>query len=209
MKAAAQRDHSISRRSLLAAGATLLAGRAAAQALALPRVHLQTSLGVIVIELRADRAPVTAANFLRYVDTGRYDGASFYRAARAVGRPGAGLVEGGLQNDPMRLLAPIAHESTAETGLRHEDGTISMAREAPGTATADFFICSGPADYLDAHPGAPGDNAGYAAFGRVLDGMEVVRAILAGPTGGEARNPVMRGQMLSPPVAIASARRAA
>ena len=84
-----------------------------------------------------------------------------------------------------------------------------MAREAPGTATADFFICSGPAAYLDAHPGAPGDNAGYAAFGHVVDGMDVVRAILASPTGQEARNPVMRGQMLSPPVQIISARRLA
>ncbi len=175
----------------------------------MPKVQLQTSLGAIVVELRSDRAPVTAANFLRYVDKGRYDGASFYRAARAAGRPEVGLVEGGLQNDPAKLLAPITHESTAVTGLRHEDGVISMAREAPGTATADFFICSGPSAYLDAHRDAPGDNAGYAAFGRVVDGMEVVRAILASPTGHEARNPVMRGQMLAPPVAIVSARRAA
>ena len=170
-------------------------------------MQLQTGLGLIKVELRADRAPLTAANFLRYVDTGRYDGSSFYRAAKAAGRPGIGLIEAGLQNDPAKLLPPIAHESTTATGLLHEDGTISMAREAPGTATADFFIGSGPAAYLDAHPGAPGDNAGYAAFGRVVDGMDVVRAILASPTEKAARNPVMRGQMLSPPIPIIGAHR--
>ena len=198
----------IDRRLLLAAGVGSVALRAWAQApSSLPRVTLQTSLGLIVLELRADRAPITAANFLRYVDGGRYDHASFYRAARAAGVPATGLIEGGLQNDPAKLLAPIAHESTTLTGLRHEDGVISMAREAPGTATADFFICSGPAAYLDAHPRAAGDNAGYAAFGRVVAGVDVVRAILASPTGQEARNPVMRGQMLDPPVPILTARR--
>jgi peptidyl-prolyl cis-trans isomerase A (cyclophilin A) len=174
-----------------------------------PRVALETPTGRIMVELSADRAPLTTANFLRYVDESRYDGASFYRAARAKGPPGVGLVEGGLQNDPARILPPIAHESTTATGLRHGDGVISMAREAPGTATADFFICSGWAAYLDADPSAPGDNAGYAAFGRVISGMEVVRAILAAPTAEAARNPVMRGQMLDPPIPILSARRAA
>jgi peptidyl-prolyl cis-trans isomerase A (cyclophilin A) len=174
-----------------------------------PRVALQTAAGLIVVALRADRAPLTAANFLRYVDAGRYDGASFYRAAKAPGAPTLGLIEGGVQNDPARLFPPIAHESTLATGLMHLDGTLSMAREAPGTATADFFICSGPASYLDARPGGPGDTAGYAAFGQVVRGMEVVRAILAGPTATAARNPVMRGQMLDPPVAISSARRLA
>ena len=168
---------------------------------------LQTGQGLIVVELRADRAPITTANFLRYVDAGHYDGASFYRAARAKGAATTGLIEGGVQNDPARLFAPIAHESTMLTGLSHSDGVVSMAREAPGTATADFFICSGPAAYLDAHPAAPGDNAGYAAFARVVEGMVVVRAILADPASEAARNPVMRGQMLDPPVPILSARR--
>ena len=118
-----------------------------------------------------------------------------------------GLVEGGLQNDPDKLFRPVAHESTADTGLAHLDGTISMARDAPGSATADFFICSGSAPYLDAHPGAPGDNAGYAAFGQVVDGMDVVRGILRASTGGPARNPVMQGQMLDTPVRITSASR--
>jgi peptidyl-prolyl cis-trans isomerase A (cyclophilin A) len=197
----------IGRRRLLAGGGVLmLAPQAAWSADDRPRVALKTALGMIVLELRADRAPVTTSNFLHYVEAGHYDGASFYRAAKAPGAATLGLIEGGLQNDPARLFAPIVHESTAATGLSHIDGTISMAREAPGTATADFFICSGPSSYLDAHPGAPGDNAGYAAFGQVVQGMDVVRAILARPTSEQARNPVMRGQMLDPPVAIVSAR---
>jgi peptidyl-prolyl cis-trans isomerase A (cyclophilin A) len=109
--------------------------------------------------------------------------------------------------DPAKILPPIAHEPTTQTGLKHLDGVISMGRYAPGTATGDFFICSGPAPYLDAHPGAPGDNAGYAAFGHVIDGMDVVRAILALPTNGPARSPMMQGQMLSPPVPIVSVKR--
>jgi peptidyl-prolyl cis-trans isomerase A (cyclophilin A) len=119
-----------------------------------------------------------------------------------------GLIEGGLQNDPAKLLPPIAHESTLTTGLRHVDGTVSMARYGVGTATADFFICIGPAPYLDADPSRPGDNAGYAAFGQVVEGMGVVRAILASPTGGVARNPVMQGQILDPPIPIVSMKRA-
>lgn len=118
-----------------------------------------------------------------------------------------GIIEGGLQNDPAKLLPPIAHESTTMTGLAHVDGTISMARDAPGTATADFFICSGEASYLDAHPNASGDNAGYAAFGAVVEGMDVVRAILALPTPGKALNPAMAGQILDPPVPIVSMKR--
>ena len=85
-----------------------------------------------MLEFRADRAPVTCANFMRYVEGGRYNGASFYWAVRAKNQPTQGLIESGLQNDPAKLLPPIAHESTALTGLRHEDGVISMAREAPG-----------------------------------------------------------------------------
>lgn len=199
----------IKRRDLLAATGVLVAWPAMAAASGGIRVSVQTDKGLILLELEPDRAPITVANFLRYVDSRRFDGASFYRASRAPGAPTAGLIEGGLQNDPAKLLPPIAHESTADTGLTHKDGTISMARDAPGTATADFFICSGPALYLDAHPGAPGDNAGYAAFGQVIQGMEVVRAILTLPTTGEARNPVMRGQILDPPVAILQMRRTA
>ena len=199
----------IGRRSLLAMAGALAARPTFAQpADVKPKVVVQTGKGPIVLELEPGRAPLTVANFLRYVDTGRYDGSTIYRASRAEGAPTIGLIEGGLQYDPAKLLPPIAHESTLATGLSHQDGTISMARDAPGTATADFFICSGPASYLDANPNAPGDNLGYAAFGRVIDGMDIARAILALPTTGAARNPEMQGQMLDPPVPILSMKRA-
>jgi peptidyl-prolyl cis-trans isomerase A (cyclophilin A) len=95
------------------------------------------------------------------------------------------------------------------TGLKHKAGTISLTRNAPGTATADFFICASAEPYLDAHPGAPGDNLGFAAFGQVVEGMAVVRKILALPTPGVARVPAMKGQMLDPPVDILSIKRSA
>lgn len=201
-------NSAIHRRTVLATGGALLASSALAQTPgAKPRVTIQTGQGVIVVELEAGKAPITTANFLRYVDTRRYDGASIYRASRAPGAPTVGIIEGGLQNDPAKLLPPIAHESTTMTGLLHVDGTLSMARDAPGTATADFFICCGEATYLDAHPDAPGDNVGYAAFGTVVEGMEVARAILALPTPGKAINPAMQGQILDPPVAIVGMKR--
>jgi peptidyl-prolyl cis-trans isomerase A (cyclophilin A) len=198
----------IGRRSLLALAGALAAHPTFAQPTDIkPKVIIQTGQGPIVLELEQGRAPLTVANFLRYVDTGRYDGSTIYRASRSEGAPTIGLIEGGLQYDPAKLLPPIAHESTLATGLSHQDGTISMARDAPGTATADFFICSGPASYLDANPNASGDNLGYAAFGRVVEGMDVARAILALPTTGAARNPEMQGQMLDPPVPILSMKR--
>ena len=174
-----------------------------------PRVELLTGKGLIVVELAQSQAPITCANFLHYVTAGRFSNATFYRASRSLRSPGVGLIEGGLQNDPKKLFAPIAHESTFTTGLRHLDGTISMAREAPGTATADFFICSGAAPYLDANPILPGDNAGFAAFGHVVDGMDVVRAILSLPTTGVPKNPLMKDQILDPPVLIMSAKQTA
>ena len=193
------------RRQLLAAAAALAARPAWAQP-ARTRVRLQTEKGAIVVELADDKAPITVANFLHYVDTGRMDAAVFYRASRAPGAPTVGLVEAGVK-DPTKLFPPIAHESTTVTGLKHLDGTLSMARFAPGSATSDFSICCGDAPYLDAHPEAPGDNLGYAAFGQVVEGMEVARAILALPTTGAALNPAMQGQMIDPPVRILSARR--
>jgi peptidyl-prolyl cis-trans isomerase A (cyclophilin A) len=200
----------IGRRSVLAAGLLWGAaahGQAQTSSAAKPRVRVQTGQGTIVLELEQDKAPITAGNFLRYVDTGRYDGSTFYRAMRTGGSGATGLIEGGLQNDPAKLLAPIAHESTLVTGLKHLDGALSMARAAIGTTTADFFICVGPASYLDADPSRPGDNAGYAAFGQVVEGMDVVRAILASPTDGVARNPVMQGQILDPPIPIVTMKR--
>jgi peptidyl-prolyl cis-trans isomerase A (cyclophilin A) len=195
------------RRRFLAVAAALTVARPAGAQPARPRVRLETDRGVILAELADDRAPITVANFLRYVDTGRMDAAVFYRASRAPGAPTVGLIEAGVK-DPAKLFPPIAHESTLATGLRHRDGTLSMARFAPGTAASDFSICCGDAPYLDADPRLPGDNLGYAAFGQVIEGMDVARAILALPTTGPALNPEMTGEILDPPVKVLSARRA-
>lgn len=169
------------------------------------RVTLQTAMGPIVLELEAARAPVTTANFLRYVDEKRLDGSSIYRSAKV--QEGFGLIQGGLRNDPKKVLPNIAHEPTSKTGLRHEDGTISMARAAPGTASSDFFISVGAMPSMDADPSQPGDNQGFAAFGRVVEGMDVVRRILDAPTSPTEGEGPMRGQMLSPAITIATARR--
>lgn len=169
------------------------------------RVTLQTAMGPIVLELEAGRAPVTTANFLRYVDEKRLDGSSIYRSAKV--QEGFGLIQGGLRNDPKKVLPNIAHEPTSKTGLKHENGTISMARAAPGTASSDFFISVGAMPSMDADPSQPGDNQGFAAFGRVVEGMDVVRRILDAPTSPTEGEGPMRGQMLSPAVTIATARR--
>lgn len=197
----------IARRSLLGGAGLLLASPLGAQAqTAKPRVAIQTSHGVIVVELEDKKAPITSANFLRYVDKKKFDGGSFYRASRARGAPEKGSIQGG-PSYRTRRFAPIAHESTRLTGIRHKAGTISMARNEPGSATADFFICASPMAYLDARPGAPGDNQGFAAFGTVVKGMDVVRKILASKTDGVPQNPSMKGQMINPPVAMVSVRR--
>ncbi len=198
----------IGRRQVLAGAGLLAASPAWAQAPAAnPRVAITTDHGVILAEISVDKAPITAGNFLRYADTKRYDGAQFYRAVRAPGAPTLGLIEAGLSDHPQKLLPPIKHEPTTQTGLHHLDGTLSLARFAPGTGQSDFTICVGDASYLDADPSQPGDNLGYAAFGHVVEGMDVVKAILALPTNGPARNPTMQGQILSPPVTIVSMRR--
>jgi peptidyl-prolyl cis-trans isomerase A (cyclophilin A) len=198
----------IIRRDVLAGAGALVASPAWAQAPAAnPKVAITTDHGVIVVDIFQDKAPITGANFLRYVDTRRYDDSQFYRAVRAQGAPTMGLIEAGLPNHPERLLPPIKHEPTTETGLHNVDGTLSLARFAPGTGRADFSICVGDATYLDADPSQPGDNLGFAAFGHVAEGMDVVKAILALPTDGVAKNPSMAGQILSPPVKILTMRR--
>ena len=171
---------------------------------AVVRVSLETVVGTIVLELEAERAPITTRNFLRYVDQKRLDGTAFYRASRVA--PGFGLVQGGVR-DPRRVLPPIMHEPTTKTGLSHVDGTVSLARAAPGTATSDFFITVGDMPSLDARPDQPGDNQGFAAFGRVVEGMDVVRKILEAPTSPTLGEGVMKGQMLAPQIRIGAARR--
>ena len=168
-------------------------------------VRLETNSGPIVLELETERAPITAGNFLKYLDQKRLDGTSFYRASKVA--PGFGLVQGGVRYDPKRVLPAIAHEPTSKTGLTHAEGTISMARAEPGSATGDFFIVVGDMRALDANPSQPGDNLGFAAFGRVAEGMEVVKAILDAPVSPTDGEGAMKGQMLSPAVKIVTARR--
>jgi peptidyl-prolyl cis-trans isomerase A (cyclophilin A) len=172
------------------------------------RVELRTAEGPIVLELEKQRAPLTTANFLRYIDQKRLDGATFYRALSFPGRPDLGLIQGGQRNQKL-LLPPVAHEATSKTGLTHKQGTISMARAAPGSAQSDFFIILGDLSTLDANPnGPPGaDNAGFAAFGRVVEGMDVVQRILASPVSPTEGVGAMKGQMIAKPVPIQSARR--
>jgi peptidyl-prolyl cis-trans isomerase A (cyclophilin A) len=197
---------------LLAFVALLFAAPLAAQSPAAPptplpadvKVALDTSAGRIVIALHPGKAPVTAGNFLRYVDQKRFDGTSFYRG---VGNATYGFVQGGTQNDPKRILPPIRHEPTSLTGLVHDDGALSMARYAPGSANGDFFIVLGTMPAMDAHPEAVGDNQGFAIFAHVVEGMDVVRAIVAAPKSPTAGEGVMKGQMLDAPVRIVTARR--
>ena len=141
------------------------------------------------------------------MDSGRWQGAVFYRASRAPGAPEDGFIQAGIK-DSAKLFPPIAHESTTQTGLKHLTGSLSMPRFAPGTAQGEFTIYTSDAPYMDADPNLPGDNLGYAVFGQVVEGMDVVRAIHALPTGGTSANPIMNGEMLAPPVVIVSARRA-
>lgn len=168
-------------------------------------VRMATEAGDVVLAIEVERAPITAANFLRYVDAGRFDGIDFYRAMKL---DWGGLVQAG-QRDPAKIYPPIAHEPTTKTGLSHTEGTISMARFAPGTATADFTIMVGDMTGLNANPTVGGDNQGFAAFGRVIQGMDVVKRILASPTSATEGEGVMRGQMLAPKIRITSVRRIA
>jgi peptidyl-prolyl cis-trans isomerase A (cyclophilin A) len=169
------------------------------------RVTIETSEGAIGLALEKERAPITTANFLRYVDLKRLDGTTFYRAAKVA--DGYGLIQGGTKGDPKRTFAPIKHEPTTLTGLSNTDGAIAMARHAPGTAAGDFFLIVGDMASLDANPSQPGDNAGFAAFGHVVAGMDVVRKILESPTSPTEGEGVMKGQMLAPPIRIITARR--
>ncbi|MBS0253934.1 MAG: peptidylprolyl isomerase, partial [Proteobacteria bacterium] len=147
-------------------------------------VALTTELGTITVVVDGVHAPVSAANFLCYVDRHRFDGITFYRAMHLKwGEQPNGLIQAGVQGHPARVLPPIAHEPTSTTGLKHVAGALSMARFAPGTATGDFSILLSPMEGLDADPKAsdPERQAGYAVFGHVTAGMDVVRKIWDAP----------------------------
>ena len=173
-------------------------------------VVLETALGDITLAIETERAPITAANFLRYVDQHRFDGTVFYRAMRLDwGEQPNGLVQAGTQNDPKRILPPITHEPTTQTGLSHKAGAISMARFAPGTATGDFSIMVSDQPALDADPNGDTDDAkaGFAVFGHVVSGMDVVRRIFQQPTDPDKGEGWLKGQMLVQPVTITRAYR--
>lgn len=173
------------------------------------RVAMATGEGEIVIELYLDRAPVTAGNFLKLADNGDLDGGSFYRVVNDRndrGSPKIEVIQGGL-GDAGEGFDTIAHESTAQTGILHEDGVISMARDAVGTASTEFFICIGDQPGLDHGQPRNADMQGFAAFGRVVSGMDVVRRINGLPADAPSYSEYTAGQILADPVPITSVRR--
>jgi len=172
---------------------------------------LETDLGRIDVTVDVERAPLSAGSFLRYIDEGLYDGAAFYRVVRQDNDHGLApiqVVQGGIL-DETKALEPVAHETTEKTGIAHSDGVISLARSEPGTGSgAAFFICIGDQPALD-HGGMRNpDGLGFAAFGRVTAGMDVVRTIHGMPTSDHAPVPYLENQLLAEPVTIVRARRA-
>ena len=186
---------------------TLLAGFLAAAVPQAKTVHvvIETEMGKIEVELDADKAPVTVANFLRYVDAGHYTGGRFHRTVklRPDNQPQSTIkievIQGGVNPEKEKSgWPPIPLERTNKTGLKHLDGTISMARDGPDTATSDFFICIGAQPELDFGGRRNPDGQGFAAFGRVTRGMDVVRKIQAAP---------VEAQKLTPPIKITAINR--
>lgn len=168
---------------------------APAPAADLVHVALDTDKGPILLALDRGRAPLTVANFLRYVTARRFDGISFYRAL-PYGEDN-GLIQAGITSDARLLFPPVAHEPPSKTGLTHQEGALLMANLGPGTARSDFFITLGP---------IPGFGDDFALFGRVAQGMDVVRAIFASPVDPDKGVGPMKGQMLTPAIRIRTAR---
>jgi len=162
------------------------------------QLEVQTKLGNFTVEVLQGKAPSTVANFLRYVDAGFFEGGSFHRTVHDGNQPDDSVRIAVIQGDIAREnrsegFGSIALERTSLTGLKHLDGTLSMARGGPDTASSSFFVCVGDQPELDFGGRRNPDGQGFAAFGRVVDGMDVVRAINRSPA---------EGQSLSPPVAI-------
>lgn len=171
-------------------------------------VALTMPQGVVTLALDKTHAPLTTANYLKYVDSKKMDGAVFYRAMHFDYDHEQGLLQGGVRN-PANLLPPVAHEPTSKTGIKHVAGTVSMARFAPGSATADFLILLTDMTSLNANEGNQGKDpgAGFAAFGHVVSGMDVVRKIWNAPLSPTKGQGVMKGQILENEVKIITARR--
>jgi peptidyl-prolyl cis-trans isomerase A (cyclophilin A) len=155
-----------------------------------PHIQLQTKLGTITVELYPQQAPITVRNFLKYIKENRFKDAKFYRVVRMDNQPNNNtkieVIQGGLKDDDHSLSLPtIPHETTQQTGILHKDGTISMARNEPGTASSEFFICINDHPELDFGGTRNPDGQGFAAFGKVIAGMDVVKKIQSQPLDGQ------------------------
>ncbi len=175
-----------------------------------PNVILETELGNIEIEVYPKKAPISANDFLYYVDNGLYDQQGFYRTVRADNDPlemGMSLIQGGrLELAP--VTSPIEHETTELTGMTNSSGSVAIARDAPGTGSAAyFFINIGDNLFLDYGGERNPDGQGYAVFGKVISGMDVIRAVQARPSTGPSASEVTQGQFLTEPVIISKAYR--
>jgi peptidyl-prolyl cis-trans isomerase A (cyclophilin A) len=167
-----------------------------------PLVLMRTAFGDIKAELYTDKAPVTAGNFLRYVKEGRFKDAVFYRVVRMDNQPNDKIkiqvLQGGLYDDNHPAKLPmIQHETTKETGVRHKNGMLSMARWGPGTADSEFSICVGDQPELDFGGKRNSDGQGFAAFGRVIDGMDVVRKIHTQNAEGQTLTPFIKIEQMT------------
>ncbi|HAF29612.1 MAG TPA: peptidylprolyl isomerase [Bacteroidales bacterium] len=166
------------------------------------KIEINTELGSIIAELYQDKAPVTCTNFIKYIENNKLEGAHFYRVVRLDNQPDNEIkievIQGGLGFDVEESpFPPIQHETTYETGILHKDGSISMARAEPGSASSEFFICIGDQPELDYGGKRNPDGQGFAAFGKVIEGMEIVKKI---------QNLSTNGQMLIEPLKIKSVR---
>jgi peptidyl-prolyl cis-trans isomerase A (cyclophilin A) len=170
------------------------------------RVRVETELGDIVVEVDTKRVPVTSANFLKYVDAGHYDGGSWHRTVRMDNQPESTVkievIQAGVNPDKAKDgFPPIALERTNRTGILHKDGVISMARGAPDSATSGWFICINDQPSLDFGGNRNPDGQGFAAFGRVISGTDVVRKIQIAPSS-DNRTTNTEAQRLTPPIKI-------
>lgn len=163
-----------------------------------PTVKIQTNFGNIIVELYPDKAPKTVAAFLSYVSSGIYKNSSFYRVLKTEDQPSSALkselIQGGIYKSNPKYLSQqkgIPLETTKETGLHHIDGTISLARTTPNSGSTEFFICVGDQPVYDYGGGANADGQGYAAFGKVIKGMDVVRQIHEQPSYGDSFTPAV------------------
>jgi peptidyl-prolyl cis-trans isomerase A (cyclophilin A) len=162
-----------------------------------PMVLIQTELGDITVEIYLQKAPITAKNFMAYVDQGLFDGTTFYRTVTMDNQPDNDIkievIQGGLGADKdKKRLPPISHETTDQTRILHKDGVISMGRWEPGTASSEFFICVGDQPELDFGGRRNPDGQGFSAFGRVVKGMDVVRRIHRQPALGQILEPEIK-----------------